>query len=424
MKNSVLCIGVVMLALGFAVAGCGSSGSGATTTTAAPTTTTVSTTTSTTNTTIPPGTPGSITGTVKFATTSDGVKGNTYISYTGPASGSTMANTVTGVYGIAGLSDGTYSLTVTKEGWTTSTETVVLSTSAIQHLSITPANWEVHFIGSTNLNRMSLLSNGNRRNYLIVGDNGTAYGLSVTAASPLGIDWSLAQQIVTHSTTDKYMIAVSPNPYTNKFVVFTGSGLGYDVTPEAWNDWASDPSTSDLGLTNITSSIQSGTYNAATFVCLVAAGSLNYANPLAHPIVWHTIGGGSGLSLRDQSRFGDGDCKIYLCGADGKLARTVASTESDPAANSLIEIAGFPSSEQLNGILVSGAGGYGIIVTEQGNIYVTTTPGTGSSWTTDPSLSASGTFGLSGIPYALKAVVNTDFGTYVVGDNGLLMIHN
>jgi len=389
--------------------------SGATTTTSGATTTT--STTATTTTTIPPISSGSIAGEVKFATRNIGVKGNTYISYTGAASGATRANSATGTYEISGLSDGTYDLTVTKEGWTTSAETVVLTTSAIQHFSIIPANWEVHFIESTNLNGISLYSVGNRRNYFIVGDSGKAYGLSVTAASPLGINWSGVQTIDTGSTSDNYVSIGQPGGggVITKFFALTSSGLGYEVTYEAWNDWGASPNMPDVQLTNITSDMQVGRYGSY-YLCFVSSDILKYSY-MGSPMTWETMSGSANSDLRDQSRRYD-DGILYLCGANGKLAVTAASTESNPATNSVTEITGFPAAEQLNGISVDY---YSFVVTEQGNIYVTTTPNTGSSYTTDPSPS---TYGLSGIPYALNAIYDNGEAKYVVGDNGLLMIHN
>jgi len=68
-----------------------------------------------------------VTGTVNFAWTTDGVKGGVYLSYSGPTTGETLSDQISGSYQIANCQSGTYTIVATKEGWATTTEAVVVN---------------------------------------------------------------------------------------------------------------------------------------------------------------------------------------------------------------------------------------------------------------------------------------------------------
>jgi len=145
---------VVVGALALSSSGGGSAVTTTTTTTSSTTTTggggttTTTTTTSTTTTTMN----HSISGTVNFATTSDGIKGGAVISLTSAETvvATTAADVDDGTYAFSSVAAGSYDLSASKEGWTIPSITVeILSEDqANSDFAANPTGWTIQIVDS------------------------------------------------------------------------------------------------------------------------------------------------------------------------------------------------------------------------------------------------------------------------------------
>gem|GEM_PF-2235753 len=175
-----------------------SSSTSTSTTTTSSSTSTSSTTTTTTTTILT----YSISGTVKFASTSDPVKNGVAISISGPETKVVTSDASTGNYSISDLPAGTYTLEAAKAGWNTSTETISLGSNTTLDFSLWPTSWEVitsSTIGTTNLNDVASIENGSNPligKLYVVGDSGKIYSSSDGGTSWIEINSPTSESIV------------------------------------------------------------------------------------------------------------------------------------------------------------------------------------------------------------------------------------
>jgi hypothetical protein len=163
----------------------------------------------------------SISGTVNFATTSDGVKGGVDIMVTASPTviATTSADANTGTFEVSDLDPGTYTLIASKDGWTIPNVVVTLESSALadQDFTANPTEWDVSFIsGNPDLNKVASEElSGN--NIVIIGKvTGASYYQSTNG----GGTWNSGQ-----ATTDADSMLDVFLPSPNNIFFFCGSGL-------------------------------------------------------------------------------------------------------------------------------------------------------------------------------------------------------
>ncbi|MFC1637614.1 hypothetical protein ACFL1W_01200, partial [Candidatus Margulisiibacteriota bacterium] len=368
---------------------CGKVSEGPTTTT----TTATITTTTTTTTTIPS---FSISGTVNFVTTSDGIRGGVDITVTESSAvvDSTSAEATSGTYEVSGLDAGTYTLIASKDGWTIPTIEVVISSADLsdQDLTAEPTSWEVLRVGGGEVLKdacsMEVLQ-AFRGDMFAIG-SGSSVLLSAEAAAPTS--WSAWPSPTTEALVETrewadswlYVIDRLATAYRNNSSGWTSIGA---FTNEA-------VAALDLG-TNF------------TWEAVTEAGKLIRSEDQG---VSYTDISPSGKFVRDV-RLLDGEDDECVAVGDGGY---VGHRYSDSWLNRTSDI-----TEDLTGIEIWDIGGSEktMVVSTNGTIYVTTDTKF-EHFTAD----------LSGIPYALNGVRGMDMkhavfpsGAVVVGNNGLIM---
>ncbi|MEA3493122.1 MAG: carboxypeptidase-like regulatory domain-containing protein [Candidatus Margulisiibacteriota bacterium] len=363
-----------------------------------------STDTSTTTTTIPS---LSISGTVNFATTSDGIKGGVDVSVTASptviATASADANT--GTYEVSGLSPGTYTLIASKDGWSIPNMLVTVESAGLTDRNFTanPTNWDVSFIsGNPDLNKVASEEiSGN--NIVIIGKGA---GASYYQSTDGGGTWNSGQ-----ATTDADSMLDVFLPAPDSIYFFCGSGLVRESSDNG-SSWGAigyitveAPSiyTKDFASTGNPTSENVGTngklYHADDGFTFTEAGdNVTGFNAVA---AWVYSGSIYRVAVGDSGklRYYDGSNWNIKDYSGAVNFQDVHEGESWAAGERYVTVAGCSAADS------------------QGVIF--------GMW---PSTS-SGNIILQGVPYSLNgiwspstAIDTSHAGVIVVGDNGLILI--
>jgi hypothetical protein len=421
-------LGLVGVIAFFVFSGCATvdSGSDATTTTTAPTTTSTTAVTTTTgmSTTTTTAGPSSFTvsGTVRFVSTSDPVMGaSTEVGImTAPLTTpimTTTANANTGAYSFSGVPAGNYYLASRKPGWTETWEAISVSGNTSSNIRLYPASWEVYFTPvRANLTALEFVQGGALQMLVISGDDGTVYTLEAVAATPQALDLTQLR-LLPNTSPEAYLPVTVYHGDLNRYIVVARGGKVYMI-PRSNFQWTADatPLPSNIGTNEIISNLGvSG--GADTYLYAVRSDNKCYT-AVTSAFIWTplSITGADGnlqnIIVSDRSTFAAG------CGKNGLFIKSTG----DPSLETP-SILGWTAHTIAGGATINDmcfitAPKESYAVTADGSIFVNNT-----NIDSDGAWVSTGGSAIAGIPYPLNGVKTTGLTAVVIGNNGLIMRH-